>query len=100
VKVPLELATGNILGTGSSIGDTSDYIDAQIPFVSQAANLTNTSITGMDPQQDVQKGMSAPGMDQVAITNFLTGLGIKDYSKPNYIKGAEIELRNKLREGQ
>jgi hypothetical protein len=96
-KIPLELSTGSILGTGSSITDTSDYVDAQIPGISQVANMTNTSVTGGDPQYDVQKGRSAAGMDEIAMTNFLTGLGIKDYSKPNYIKSAQLEMRDKLR---
>jgi hypothetical protein len=97
IKIPTELTTGTILGTGANITDQSDYLDAQIPFVSQAANITNTSITGGDPQYDVQKGRSEPGMDQTSIVNFLTGLGVKDYSKPNYIKAAQLELRDQLR---
>jgi hypothetical protein len=39
------------------------------------------------------KGNQAPGMDQTALLNFLTGLGVTDYSKPNIGKSAIAELR-------
>jgi hypothetical protein len=98
LRVPLELATGSQLGTGSSIADKTDYADSQIPGVSIAANITNRSITGLgQPQNDVAKGYQAPGVDKVSIANFLLGLGIKDYSKPNYTKRAQFELRDKIK---
>lgn len=97
-KVPLEVATGKNLATGVPITDKSDYIDSQIPLVSTLSNILNKSVTGGGaPQNDVAKGSSKPGMDDPALINFLTGAGLKDYSKPGLRKSAIYELRDKYK---
>lgn len=96
-RIPMEVATGTSLGTGAQIQDTSDYVDQQIPGVGYIARGTGHSVTGLgEPTRDVQKGYTESGSNNMVWLNFLTGLGITDYSKPNYIKRAEIELRNKI----
>lgn len=98
LKIPIELQTGTSLGTGAGISDWSEYWDNQIPGVNYLANITGTSPTGgFEDKQNVQKGLDAPGMNTTSITNFLTGLGVKDMSKPNYIRRAQFELLDKLR---
>jgi hypothetical protein len=99
VKSPIELSTGNYLGTGASITNKGEYFDQQVPGLGYVANITNRSPgSGFAPQTDVIRGNQQPGIDSVALANWLTGLGIRDYSKPNYISGAQQELKKKLGE--
>jgi len=98
LKIPIELQTGTNLGTSAGISDWSEYWDQQIPGVGYIGNITGTSPTGgFEPKQNIQKGLDQPGMNQMGIANFLSGLGLKDYSKPNYIRRAQFELLDKLR---
>ena len=99
-RIPLELDTNTNLGTGGDITDKSDYLDSQLPGVSYLAKITGHSVTGFgQPTRDVDKGYVQPGMNNAALINFLTGLGLQQYSKSNYIRRAQLELRDKI-EGQ
>lgn len=99
-RVPLELLTGNSLRTGGTIQNVPEYIDQQIPGLGYVDKITGRTVTGLgSPIKDVQRGNVQPGFNSTAFFNWLTGLGQVDYSKPNYIKTAEFELRDKLRRG-
>lgn len=104
VRVPAEMLAGGAWGTGARINDQSDYLDGSIPGVNYLSNWTGTSVTGsiasllqgrgFDPQYQHAAG-NKDGMDSaVSALNFVTGLGLQNYSKPNYINYAEIEKRN------
>lgn len=99
LRIPIELYTGDNLGTGTNINDMSDYVDSQIPGVGYVARATGRSVTGLGaPTRDVARGYVEPGFNDEAFINFLTGLGIRDYSKPNYIRRAQLEKREEARE--
>lgn len=104
LRMPVELATGSQMATGSKINDTSDYLDQNTPFLNYLANLTGVSPTGsvgsvltgqgLDPQLQVQRG-NKDGFDQVLSgLNWLTGLNFQNWSRPNFVNYAEIEKRN------
>jgi hypothetical protein len=104
IRIPVELMSAKpnnyaqSLGTGGDIPTGAEYWDQQIPGLGYVANITNTEpLAGFQEQRDVRRGMQEPGMDEVALLNFLTGLGIKNYTKPNYRKSAEFEQRDMLR---
>lgn len=106
IRAPFELAAGGQVATGARINDDSDYVDSQIPGLSQISRLTGYSptgsalgfITGTGPQQQyqIQKGnkdaVSGPALSAL---NWLTGAGISPMSQPNQIKQAEFEARDK-----
>jgi hypothetical protein len=97
-RIPIELYTGQNLGTGSSINDKSDYVDSQIPGIGYLSRTTGRSVTGLgQPTADVSRGNTQSGFNEDAFVNFMTGLGIRPYSKPNYIKRAELERRDEAR---
>lgn len=103
-RVPAEMLAGGSWGTGARINDMSDYLDASIPGVNYAANLTGTSVTGslmsllqgrgLDPQFQVAAGNKGPADQGLSALNWLTGAGLQNFSKPNYVNYAEIERRN------
>jgi hypothetical protein len=105
LRVPLELITGSSIGTGSKIRDFSDYVDSNIPGINYVANVSGYSPTGsvasmlqgmgMDPMAQVDAGNRTGTSAGLSAINWLTGLGISEYSKPNYINYAEIEKRNR-----
>jgi hypothetical protein len=105
LRVPLELITGSSVGTGSKIRDFSDYVDSNIPGINYVANVSGYSPTGsvasmlqgmgMDPMAQVDAGNRTGTSAGLSAINWLTGLGISEYSKPNYINYAEIEKRNR-----
>jgi hypothetical protein len=105
LRVPIELITGSSVGTGSKIRDFSDYVDSNIPGVNYVANLSGYSPTGsiasmlqgmgMDPMAQVAAGNRTGTSAGLSAINWLTGLGISEYTKPNYINYAEIEKRNR-----
>ena len=97
LKIPKEVVSGKRIGTDIPITDKSDYIDQQIPLVSNLANITNFSPSGMQPQNDVTKGNAKPGIDKAAAFNFMAGLGLKQYDKPSYKARGLSELRQKHR---
>lgn len=98
-RVPIELYTGTNMGTGSQILDKSDYADSQIPGLGNIARTTGRSPTSLftDETKDVQRGNTEGGFNPRALINDLTGLGIRDYSKPNYIRRAQLEQREMIR---
>jgi hypothetical protein len=106
LKAPLEAISGTNLGTGAPIRDYSDWLDSQIPGVNYISNISGYSVTGsivggltrgqFDPQYQVAAGNKGAWDRSLSAINWLTGLGIRSYSRPNYINYAEIELRNRL----
>lgn len=109
LRVPVELATGGSMSTGGRIADSSDYLDQSIPGINYVSNITGFSPTGsvgtllsgqgLDPQKGfVQKKngeTNKTGLDQgISAFNWLSGLGVQNLSRPNYVNYAEIEQRN------
>ena len=110
LRVPAELLAGGQWGTGAKINDTSDYIDSSIPGVNYLSNVTGQSVTGslasllggggLDPQYQHAAGNKDATDQALSALNWLTGVGLQDMSKPNYINYAEIEQRNRAAEGK
>ena len=108
LRAPIELLAGSSLGTGARINDISDYVDSSIPGVNYISSVSGTSVSGslaslltgggFDPQYQFAAGNKGPQDQLMSVVNWLTGIGLKDYSRPNYINYAEIELRNKAAE--
>jgi hypothetical protein len=97
-RVPLELAFGKNVRTGGNITNTPEYLDQQIPGLGYFDRIFGHTVTGLgSPTKDTARGNRPEGADTTAIFNLLTGLGQVDYSKPNYIRTAQFELRDKLR---
>lgn len=107
-RIPIETANDKTLGLGTPIKDTSDYIDSQIPIVSNIASMTNRSVAGLgSPRANNVEYVNGRRQviesfdpNELSMLNFLTGLGLRDMSKPNYIKLAEINERDRLRRQQ
>ena len=105
LRGPIELLAGSSLGTGARIRDISDYVDSSIPGVNYISSISGQSVTGtlaslltgggFDPQYQYAAGNKEDRDKAISFFNYLTGIGIKDYSRPNYINYAEIEARNK-----
>lgn len=97
--------------TGIPQKDLSDYIDSQIPGINSIAGITKRSPSslftqkrgvglGMTPEQKAKAEAKNPtknGTDMTALINYLTGIGLKDMSKPSYIKQAEMQAGGKIR---
>ena len=108
LRAPIELLAGASLGTGARIRDYSDYVDSSIPGVNYISSISGQSVTGslaslltgggFDPQYQYAVGNKGPVDQATSFFNYVTGLGLKDYSRPNYINYAEIEARNKAAE--
>jgi hypothetical protein len=98
-KVPVELASGHNLATGSAITDRSQYLNQQVPLMSILAGITQKNITptGLSDNTNVKRGNASAGVNQDAIMNFLTGMGVKDYSNPSYVKAGISELRQQYK---
>ena len=104
LRAPAELLAGGSFGTGAPINDKSDYIDGTIPYINYLSNLSGMSVTGslasltqgkgLDPQLQVQRGNKTPMDRGLSAMNWLTGAGLNNQSKPNFINFAEIEKRN------
>ena len=102
-KIPLELLIGTRIDTGARIRDYSDYIDASIPGVNYAANVSSYSVTGslvsllsgggFDRQLQYEQGNKETGDQLISALNWLTGIGLVDYSRPTYIRYAQNEFR-------
>jgi hypothetical protein len=109
-KIPIELMTGTRLGTQSRIRDYSDYIDSNIPGLNYAANISGQSVTGsfyslltrggMDPQYQFELGNKDSNDQLISAINWLTGVGLTDYSRPSYIRFAQIEQQQANQEGR
>ncbi len=100
-RIPIELMTGTKLRTGGPISDMSDYIDAQVPlgtYIDAAAGgrSLSTGFTQPNAQAPSNVGYQNPNIPPgfAGIMNFLTGLGVTDYSKPSYEKFAQLEQKN------
>jgi hypothetical protein len=100
VRVPMELYNNKNMGTGSEILDKTDYADSQIPFLGNVARATGMSPTSGFTQttKDVERQNTDPGFNERELINFLSGIGLREYSKPNYIRRAQLEQRDKARE--
>lgn len=108
IKTPIELDSGVNMATGAPINDKSDYIDGQIPGVNAFASITGISPSGtlanmlsgrgtIDQQYQVQKGNRGGILENPEyLINYLTGARVTDVSKPNYIKLAQIEERDRI----
>jgi hypothetical protein len=102
-KVPAEVASGNQLRTGTPIQDKSDYIDSQIPGANYVDKLAGgrslssgfTQSNHVSPTNaDYQGNPTMPGGANQGLTDFinwLTGIGLTDYSRPSNIKSAQME---------
>lgn len=100
-KIPIELLTGTRLGTQSRIRDYSDYLDSNIPGFNYGANVSGQSVTGsfyslltgggFDPQYQFEVGNKDSGDQLISAVNWLTGIGLTDYSRPSYIRIAQQE---------
>jgi hypothetical protein len=109
LKIPIELLTGTRLGTQSRIRDYSDYIDSSLPGVNYVANVSGQSVTGslyslltrgaMDPQLQFELGNKSSSDQLISAVNWLTGIGLIDYSRPSYIRFAQQEQRQANQEG-
>jgi hypothetical protein len=102
VKVPMELAAGSNVGTGTAIKDYSAYIDNQIPFGGFLDSMTGKSAsTGFTQDLAVTPSNkdynpSIPVWLQ-KILNLNSGAGLTNYSKPSYIKQGEFAARDAAR---
>lgn len=97
IKVPFELATGTNAGTGAPITSMPNYIESQIPVVSQASRITGISpldsiMQGqITPTRSIQKGNTLPGLGAL---NWLLGGGLQQVGTPSQVKYAQLEQRN------
>lgn len=95
LRIPIEVLAGSRLGTQAPITDMSDYIDSSIPGVNYIANISGRSVTGLGaPQAQVERGNKTVFDQSLSAFNWLTGAGVRNYTRPNYINFAEIEKRN------
>jgi hypothetical protein len=104
LRIPAELLGGTQWGTGAKIKDFSDYVDSNLPGINYISNITGTSVTGsivsgasgqgLDAQYAVAAKNKTPFDQFMTASNWLTGLGLQNFSKPNYINYAELEKRN------
>jgi hypothetical protein len=104
LKVPLEMMQGRDVRTDLPIRDKTDWVDRQIPGVSNIATLTGRSpssgMTQLTQSAQTAKEYNPEGssFNVNALINLLSGAGLQDMSKPNYIKSAELEQKYKARE--
>jgi hypothetical protein len=71
------------------------------PGLNYAANISGQSVTGslyslltrgaMDPQYQFELGNKDSNDQLISAVNWLLGIGLTDYSRPSYIRFAEIE---------
>lgn len=105
-KIPLELLTGTRIDTGVRIRDYSDYIDSSIPGVNYASNISSYSLSGtlaslltgggFDRQLQYELGNKDASDQLISAVNWLTGIGLVDYSRPSYIRIAQNEMREEM----
>jgi hypothetical protein len=103
IKVPGEVGFRQDARTGIKLTDWSDYIDKNIPGLSNIAALTgrSPSTLGIQPTKQEEKaasyGEGGQPIKPTAAINLMLGAGVMDMSKPNYIKQAEFEERDAAR---
>lgn len=111
IKTPAEFMFDTDVRTGLEIRDTSDWVDRQIPGISHIASLTGKSPSSVigNPldgvidntqaaQTEQEYNPNASSFSRESLLNLLTGAGVMDMSKPNYIKSAELEEKYRARE--
>jgi len=118
IKAPIEKMTGTNIGLSDVLGDPdnpakirdqSDWLDNQIPGLSDINRITGISPTDILPKwaggdggedaglsEDAKRG-NLSGVNGAALINWLTGLGLVDQSKPNYINQAEFEVKDRMK---
>lgn len=97
LRMPAELMTDTSFGTGTRIKDKTEYVGQNMPGLSILQNILNKDVLGgMQPTEEVQRGY-ADNFDQTALINTLTGLSIKNFTKPQYLKSGQLEYRDSLR---
>jgi hypothetical protein len=104
-SIPMELTAGSQLDSGSRIKDYSDYIDSQIPGINYVSSISGVSPTGsilsllqgkgLDPNYQTFQGNNDAWDKGTSALNWLTGVGVTNYSRPNFQNLAEIEQRNR-----
>jgi hypothetical protein len=99
-RIPLELLAGSRLGSQAPIRDLSDYIDSSIPGVNYASNITGRSIStlGIQQQAKIESGAKTSFDQYLSAFNWATGLGVRNYSRPDFINYAEFEERERKAE--
>jgi hypothetical protein len=103
-KLPIEGITGTRLSTKGPVTDISDYVDQSIPNVSYIANLTGYSPSSIiverefQQQDKVERGIKGTQDKILTATNWLTGFGVYNASRPDYIRSAQIERQQRLAE--
>lgn len=105
IKGPIELATGTRLTSGTPIQDRGEYIDQNIPLVSNLSSISGYSPTGtvtnalgfgptkaptLDPIRAVAQGERQHWLNMNLI-NFLTGAGLTQFNNPSSVRNARRE---------
>jgi hypothetical protein len=103
-KLPIEAISERRLSTKGPITDVSDYVDSSIPTVGYIANLSTYSpssilIDGeLQRQAKVESGVKTGEDRLLTAVNWLTGFGVYNASRPDYIRSAQIERQQRLAE--
>jgi hypothetical protein len=98
-KIPIELGMKENLAIGTPIQSTSEYMDQQVPGLGYVNSIFGKDFFGgMQDNMAVESGTKQSGVDSVALMNFLTGLGVKTYNKPSYVRSANYELQQEARD--
>lgn len=106
IRIPIEqmlrgqnAPKGTNLGTGAPVQDYTDYVDQNVPGLGTISGLLNRSASSgfTQPTNSVGKGNESGGPDGLAFINWLTGGGLQDISRPNYIKSAKYEAQQRAR---
>ena len=103
-KLPVEAMTGTRLSTKGPVTDISDYVDQSIPNVSYIANLSGYSPSSiivdreLQQQAKVESGIKGNQDKILTATNWLSGFGIYNASRTDYIRSAQIERQQRLAE--
>lgn len=108
IRTPAELAGNSRWSTGQPIRDVSDYLDSSIPGINYLSNISGVSTTGsiasllagrgLDPQEQVARGVKEPLDQGLSAFNWLSGLGGQNISKENYQRLAQIQERDRALE--
>lgn len=113
IRGPLEMMTGTRFSSGKPIVDKGEYIDQNIPLVSNLASISGYSPTGtvtnalgfgptnaptLDPIRAVVRGERAHWLN-MNLVNLLTGAGLTQFADPSTERNAMRENRQ-LQAGQ
>lgn len=96
IKLPIELLTGSRMTSRNPIADISDYVDSSIPGVSYIANATTYSPSSAIVEGELQKSAKYESGDKTDISriisaiNWLTGSGVREFSRPDMARLAKI----------